>query len=62
MFTFIFCFQQLAELLEEEKLQGVPVLVFANKQDLMNAAKSDVVRNFSIFGDPTHQLLDNELS
>ncbi|XP_066923093.1 ADP-ribosylation factor-like protein 3 [Clytia hemisphaerica] len=34
---------QLAELLEEEKLQGVPVLVFANKQDLMNAAKSDVI-------------------
>merc|ERR1712048_803800 len=25
---------QLAELLEEEKLQGTPVLVFANKQDL----------------------------
>lgn len=34
---------QLAELLEEEKLNGVPVLVFANKQDLMNAAKSDQI-------------------
>ncbi|KAL4609452.1 ADP-ribosylation factor-like protein 3 [Arapaima gigas] len=30
--------QELAELLEEEKLSGVPVLVFANKQDLMTAA------------------------
>jgi len=34
---------QLAELLEEEKLSTVPVLVFANKQDLMNAAKSDQI-------------------
>lgn len=31
---------QLAELLDEEKLAGTPVLVFANKQDLMNAASS----------------------
>ncbi|EDO28169.1 predicted protein, partial [Nematostella vectensis] len=30
--------QELDELLEEEKLIGVPLLVFANKQDLMNAA------------------------
>lgn len=29
---------ELAELLEEEKLSGVPVLVFANKQDLLQAA------------------------
>ncbi|EDO32348.1 predicted protein [Nematostella vectensis] len=29
---------ELDELLEEEKLIGVPLLVFANKQDLMNAA------------------------
>jgi len=31
---------QLAELLEEEKLQATPLLLFANKQDLMNAARS----------------------
>ena len=29
--------QELAELLEEEKLNNVPLLVFANKQDLPNA-------------------------
>jgi len=29
--------QELNQLLEEEKLAGVPVLVFANKQDLLNA-------------------------
>ena len=30
-------FQELRELLEEEKLAGVPVMIFANKQDLVNA-------------------------
>lgn len=30
--------QELAELLEEEKLAAVPLLIFANKQDLMTAA------------------------
>uniref|UniRef100_A0A1I7SR08 ADP-ribosylation factor-like protein 3 n=1 Tax=Bursaphelenchus xylophilus TaxID=6326 RepID=A0A1I7SR08_BURXY len=29
---------ELSELLEEEKLKNVPVLIFANKQDLLNAA------------------------
>jgi len=29
---------ELGELLDEEKLSGVPVLIFANKQDLLNAA------------------------
>ena len=29
--------EELSALLEEELLQGVPVLVFANKQDLLNA-------------------------
>jgi len=33
----------LMELLEEEKLNGVPVLIFANKQDLMGAAKQDQI-------------------
>ncbi|XP_071510981.1 ADP-ribosylation factor-like protein 3 [Diadema antillarum] len=31
---------ELAELLEEEKLQRVPVLIYANKQDLMGAASA----------------------
>lgn len=31
---------QLAELLEEDKLIGTPVLLFANKQDLLNAART----------------------
>jgi len=30
--------QELAELTEEESLTGVPLLVFANKQDLVTAA------------------------
>merc|ERR1711916_74707 len=32
--------EELNTLLEEEKMAGVPVLVFANKQDLLNAASS----------------------
>lgn len=36
-------FQELMELLEEEKLKGVPVLVYANKQDLQNAVKASEV-------------------
>lgn len=33
-----FCFnQELAELLDDDKLGGVPLLIFANKQDLMTA-------------------------
>lgn len=34
---------ELSELLEEEKLLGVPVLIFANKQDLLNAATPDKI-------------------
>merc|ERR1711959_259133 len=34
---------ELAELLEEDKLAGIPVLVFANKQDLMNATPPDEI-------------------
>uniref|UniRef100_A0A914V6T4 ADP-ribosylation factor-like protein 3 n=1 Tax=Plectus sambesii TaxID=2011161 RepID=A0A914V6T4_9BILA len=34
---------ELTELLEEEKLQGVPVMIFANKQDLVNAAKASEI-------------------
>merc|ERR1711988_1938409 len=32
---------ELAELLEEDKLGGIPVLIFANKQDLISAVPSD---------------------
>ena len=35
--------QELSELLEEEKLTGVPVIVFANKQDLFNAAPASEI-------------------
>lgn len=34
---------ELSELLAEEKLMGVPVLIFANKQDLMNAARASEI-------------------
>jgi ADP-ribosylation factor-like protein 3 len=33
------CTQELNELLQEEKLAGVPLLIMANKQDLMTAMK-----------------------
>merc|ERR1712097_141983 len=32
---------ELSELLEEDKLSGIPVLIFANKQDLMSAVPAD---------------------
>lgn len=35
---------ELGQLLEEEKLGGIPVLIFANKQDLLSALSSDEVR------------------
>uniref|UniRef100_A0A8C7YV90 ADP-ribosylation factor-like protein 3 n=1 Tax=Oryzias sinensis TaxID=183150 RepID=A0A8C7YV90_9TELE len=34
---------ELADLLEEEKLAGVPLLIFANKQDLMTASPASVL-------------------
>merc|ERR1711998_231215 len=34
---------ELQELLQEDNLAGVPLLVFANKQDLLNAMKEDEV-------------------
>ncbi len=41
-------------MLEEEKLHGVPLLIFANKQDLLNAAKaSDITDGLSL-----HQIRD----
>ncbi|EGF79960.1 hypothetical protein BATDEDRAFT_89151 [Batrachochytrium dendrobatidis JAM81] len=42
---------ELANLLTEAKLQGVPLLVFANKQDLMNALSGDeIVAGLNIGG------------
>lgn len=35
--------QELSELLDEEKLNGVPVLIFANKQDLLTAAPASEI-------------------
>ncbi|XP_035672679.1 ADP-ribosylation factor-like protein 3 [Branchiostoma floridae] len=35
--------EELAELLEEDKLAGVPMLIFANKQDLFNAANASEI-------------------
>ncbi|CAM9722498.1 unnamed protein product, partial [Laminaria digitata] len=34
---------ELGQLLEEEKLGGIPVLIFANKQDLLSALSSDEI-------------------
>ena len=48
--------QELTELLEEEKLAGVPVLIFANKQDLLSAAKSsDIAKGLNL-----HSIRDRE--
>lgn len=41
--VFTWVCQELAELLEEEKLSGVPVLIFANKQDLLTAAPASEI-------------------
>lgn len=41
--------QELSELLEEQKLQGVPLLIYANKQDLLQAAQaSEIARGLSL--------------
>lgn len=34
----------LTELLDEDKLSGVPVLIYANKQDLVHAVTASEVR------------------
>ncbi|XP_048772618.1 ADP-ribosylation factor-like protein 3 [Ostrea edulis] len=40
---------ELSELLEEQKLQGVPVLIYANKQDLLQAAHaSEIAQGLSL--------------
>jgi len=48
--------QELSELLEEDKLHGVPLLIFANKQDLLNAARaSEITEGLSL-----HQIRDRK--
>ncbi|KAJ3034673.1 ADP-ribosylation factor protein 3 [Rhizophlyctis rosea] len=42
--------QEFHQLLEEPKLAGVPVLVFANKQDLINALPSDEASTSTKYG------------
>ncbi len=37
------CQKELGSLLKEPKLQGVPLLVFANKQDLLSAMESSEI-------------------
>ena len=37
---------ELGQLLEEEKLDGIPLLIFANKQDLLNALPASEVRSW----------------
>ena len=37
------CAEQLQQLLEDEKVAGVPMLVYANKQDLMLAMPADEI-------------------
>ena len=34
---------ELGQLLEEDKLAGVPILIYANKQDLLNAETADEI-------------------
>ncbi|EDV20752.1 uncharacterized protein TRIADDRAFT_60721 [Trichoplax adhaerens] len=41
--------EQLGDLLDEDKLAGIPVLVFANKQDLLSAASaSEIAENLNL--------------
>lgn len=51
--------QELGNLLEEDKMCGVPVLIFANKQDLMNAEPPSEISdslNLSTIRDRTWQI------
>ena len=36
---------ELTNLLQDEKLENVPLLIFANKQDLLNALTADEISN-----------------
>lgn len=37
------CGEELQRLLEDDKLAGVPILIFANKQDLLTALPADEI-------------------
>lgn len=37
------CAEELQSLLEEDKLAGVPVLLYANKQDLLSSMPADEI-------------------
>jgi len=39
------CAEELQSLLEEDKLAGVPLLIFANKQDLMSSLSADEIED-----------------
>ena len=39
------CAGELAGLLEDDKLAGVPLLIYANKQDLVNALDGDEIED-----------------
>jgi len=53
---------ELQELLQEERLAGVPLLVFANKQDLLNAMKEDEVVHPKLRASHTRTLICDDLS
>ena len=53
---------ELQELLQEERLAGVPLLVFANKQDLLNAMKEDEVVHPKQRASHTRTLICDDLS
>ena len=41
---FLECKQELAKLVAEDKMAGIPVLIFANKQDLLSSKPPEEVR------------------
>ena len=48
------CADELQALLEEDKLVGVPLLIFANKQDLLSSLPADEIEemlNLSLISD-----------
>merc|ERR1712039_214389 len=49
---------ELKELLAEDKLQGVPILVFANKQDIMQAAPAEEIWEALELGNVSDRILN----
>jgi len=50
--------QELKELLAEDKLQGVPILVFANKQDILQAVPAEDIWGALELGNVSERLLN----